>query len=726
MMRPTHLKLAVPPPDDRIAGWLVALGADYAGSDVALLGRVLEWIAPQAAGHTLPGGEPMLPHAVNTALILREFKLDAECLAASLLAQVAVTHAAVLAIRDQFGARVAELVEGVARMAMIESLSRHASRGSEQAAQLEGLRKMLLAMVQDVRVVLVKLADHVQTLRYVVKCDDVQLRHDMARLALDIFAPLANRLGVWQLKWELEDLALRILEPETYRRIAKLLDEKRGDRERHIDQVIARLRAELARAGIEAEISGRPKHIYSIYNKMRRKGIDFDALYDVRAVRVLVGDVRDCYAALGSVHSLWTPLPKEFDDYIAKPKSNDYRSLHTAVLGPEGKPLEIQIRTFEMHGHAELGVAAHWRYKEGSRRDSGHDGRIAWLRQIVEWKDEVADAGELAAQLKSELFEDTIYVLTPQGRVIDLPQDATPIDFAYHVHTDLGHRCRGAKVDGAMVPLNTPLRNGQQVEILAGKQGGPSRDWLNPALGFLKSAGARGKVRQWFNRQNHEASVAQGRAVVDRELQRHGMTGMNLDKLAQQFEFDKLNDFLAEVGRGEIGPRQLQTALRAETPAPAVADDQPLVRKPRAQPGGILVVGVDKLLTVPAKCCKPAPPDAIVGFVSRGRGVTIHRKGCANVARLSAERLVAADWGVSPDATFPVDIVVEADDRTGLLRDITEILSRERINVTATNSASRDAAARMLLTVEISNLDQLNRMLVLIREVRGVAHAARR
>ena len=726
MARTTHLKLAVSPVDDRIPGWLARLGADYAESDVALLGRVLEWIAPQAAGRTLQGGEPLLTHAVNTALILREFKLDAECLAASLLAPVAVTHEAVLAIRDQFGARMAELAEGVARMAMIESLSRRAARGNEQAAQLEGLRKMLLAMVQDVRVVLAKLADHVQTMRFVVKCDDVQLRHDAARLALDIFAPLANRLGVWQLKWELEDLALRILEPETYRRIAKLLDEKRGDRERYIDQVISRLREELARAGIKAEISGRPKHIYSIYHKMRRKGVDFDSLYDVRAVRVLVGDVRDCYAALGAVHSLWAPLPKEFDDYIAKPKSNDYRSLHTAVIGPEGKPLEIQIRTFEMHGHAELGVAAHWRYKEGLRRDSGYDQRIAWLRQIVEWKDEVADAGELAAQFKSELFEDTIYVLTPQGRVIDLPQDATPIDFAYHVHTDLGHRCRGAKVDGAMVPLNTPLRNGQQVEILAGKQGGPSRDWLNPALGFLKSAGARGKVRQWFNRQNHEVSVAQGRAIVDKELQRHGMTGINLDKLAQQFEFDKLNYFLAEVGRGEIGPRQLQTALRSEEPAPVVADEPPLVGKPRARPGGILVVGVDKLLTVPAKCCKPAPPDAIVGFVSRGRGVTIHRKGCANVARLNAERLVAADWGVSPDATFPVDIVIEADDRTGLLRDITEILSRERINVTATSSASRDAVARMLLTIEVGNLEQLNRTLALLREVRGVAHAARR
>ncbi len=726
MVRATHLQLVTQPGDDRIAGWLAELGIEYAGPDLALLKRVLEWIAPQAAERTLHGGEPLLPHALDTALILREFKLDAECLAASLLAHVAVTPEAVLAMRDKFGARVAELAEGVARMTMIESLSGRASRAGEQAAQLEGLRKMLLAMAQDVRVVLVKLADHTQTMRFVVKCDDVQLRHDMARLALDIFAPLANRLGVWQLKWELEDLALRILEPETYQRIARLLDEKRGGREGYIDEVIARLREELARSDLKAEISGRPKHIYSIYHKMRCKDVDFDALHDVRAVRVLVADVKDCYAALGIVHGLWTPLPKEFDDYIAKPKSNDYRSLHTTVTGPGGKPLEIQIRTFEMHQHAELGVAAHWRYKEGSHRDAGYDARIAWLRQIVAWKDEVVDAGELAAQFKSELFADTIYVLTPQGRVIDLPQDATPIDFAYHVHSELGHRCRGAKVDGVMVPLNRPLRNGQQVEILAAKQGGPSRDWLNPALGFLKSAGARAKVRQWFNRQNYEVSVAQGREIVDRELRRHGMTGVNLDKLAQQFEFDKLNDFLAGVGRGEIGPRQLQTALRKEEPVPAAADEQPVVRKSRAQPGGILVAGVDKLLTVPAKCCKPAPPDPIIGFVSRGRGVTIHRRGCANVARLNTERLVSADWGLSPQAMFPVDIVIEANDRTGLLRDITEILSRERINVTATNTASRDAAARMLLTVEINNLDQLNRVLALIREVPGVARAARR
>mgnify|MGYP001217397741 FL=1 len=728
MVRATHLRLVSQNGSDPVAGWLASLGADFDGHE--LLERVLQWLSPQLADRVHKSGAPALAHALNTATILHELKLDAECLAAGLIAQIADRRETVLLVHEQFGASIAGLAEGVARMAIIESLGSRAQSAGEPAAQLESLRKMLLAMAQDVRVVLVKLADHTQTMRDAVKCDDAQLRHSMARLALDIFAPLANRLGVWQLKWELDDLALRIIEPETYQHIARMLDEKRGDREHYIDAVTSQLRAELARAAIKGGVYGRPKHIYSIYSEMRSKGVGFEALYDVRAVRVLVDNVRDCYAALGIVHGLWTPLAKEFDDYIAKPKSNDYRSLHTAVIGPEGKPLEIQIRTYEMHQHAELGVAAHWRYKEGRRggvrRDAGYDEKIAWLRQIVAWKDEVADAGELAAHFRSELFADAIYVLTPQGRVIDLPKGATPIDFAYHVHTDLGHHCRGAKVDGMMVPLNTTLGNGQQVEIIAAKLGGPSRDWLNPAHGFLQSAGARSKVRQWFNRRNHEASAIQGREIVDKELQRQGMTGVSLDKLAQQFGFEQLDDFLAAIGRGEISSHQLQTALHVKETPPAAPDENPIVRKSRARPGGILVVGVDKLLTVPARCCKPVPPDAIIGFVSRGRGVTIHRRGCGNVRRLAVERLVAADWGPSADATFAVDIVVEADVRAGLLRDITEILSREHIGVTATSSARRNEAARMLLTVEIGNLDQLNRVLALIRDVPGVARAARR
>jgi len=724
MARSSHLTLVTAPDGARGAAWLATLAGDYAPAEIDALTRALDWTNLRLQDATAKGGEQAFDHALNVATILRELKLDAECLVACLLVPVASGHDALVEIRDRFGARVAELADGVARMAMIESLNGDGAR-ADGPAQLEGLRKMLLAMAQDVRVVLIKLADHMQSMRYLVKCDDVQLRHDMARLTRDLFAPLANRLGVWQLKWELEDLALRILEPETYKRIANLLDEKRSDRERYIEAAAERLRAEFSRARIKADVSGRPKHIYSIYNKMRRKAVAFDAVYDVRAVRVLVDGIDECYAALDVVHRLWTPLPSEFDDYIAKPKGNDYRSLHTAVAGDNGKPLEIQIRTFEMHQHAEFGDAAHCRYKEGSRHQAAYDEKIAWLRQMVEWKDEVADAAELAARFPRDLFADTIYVLTPQGRVIDLPRDATPIDFAYHVHTDLGHRCRGARVNGAMVPLNTPLANGQQVEVIAAKQGGPSRDWLNPALGFLKSAGSRGKVRQWFNRLNHEASIAEGRELVEKELQRQGMTSVNLEKLAQSFGFAKLADFFAEAGRGEISQRQLQIALRGED-APAVpAEAQPLVKKPRAQPGGILIVGVDKLLTVPARCCKPAPPDAIIGFVSRGRGVTIHRRGCENVKRLAAERLIAADWGASADATFPVDVVIEAGDRTGLLRDITEIFSREGVNVTATNTASRDASARMRLTVEIGNIAELNRVLALVHHVDGVTRAAR-
>jgi GTP pyrophosphokinase len=468
---------------------------------------------------------------------------------------------------------------------------------------------------------------------------------------------------------------------------------------------------------------------------MNVKGIDFESLYDIRALRILVQDVKDCYAALGIVHNLWTPIPKEFDDYIAKPKSNQYRSLHTAVVGPQDKALEVQVRTHEMHQHSELGVAAHWRYKEGSRNEQDYDRKIAWLRQVLEWKDEFPDAGELAERFRTGLFEDTIYVLTPQGRVIALTKGATPVDFAYHVHTELGHRCRGAKVNGAMVPLNTPLANGQQVEILAAKQGGPSRDWLNPELGYARSTGARAKIRQWFNHQNIEAAIAQGRAVVDKELRRQGLTALSLDKLAAQLGFEKPEDLLTDVGRGEIRSRQLEHAVRAlgpraEAPAAEARVETPAVpsRRGRVAPrrGSVLVVGVDRLLTVPAKCCKPAPPDAIVGFVTRGRGVTIHRAGCASVNRLDAKRRVAAEWGEAGDASFPVDIEVIAGKRAGLLRDISEVLAREKINITGSRSTEEDGAVRLRYTLEIGNLGQLARVLVLIRGVRGVARAARR
>jgi GTP pyrophosphokinase len=730
MAKASHLTL-VKAEDSAVAAWLEGVAGRYSPAEAGALRGVLDFVTPLYAGRSLSGGEPVLAHVLETAGILAELKLDHGALAAALLfpcIEVAPQDAQLLP--EKFGAAIAELAQGVVRMGEIGALSNRlpaAQKPEQQAAQLEALRKMLLAMVQDIRVVLIKIADHVQELRYIVKSEDEERRRMSAELTRDIFAPLANRLGVWQLKWELEDLAFRILEPNTYKRIARKLDEKRVDRERYIEGVMALLKGELARAGVVAEVTGRPKHIFSIYKKMQAKGIDFEALHDVRAVRILVDDVKDCYAALGLVHHLWSPLPKEFDDYIAKPKSNNYRSLHTAVIGPEGKAVEVQIRTHDMHQNSELGVAAHWRYKEGVRHDRSYDEKIAWLRQILEWKDEVRDAGELAEQFKSGLFEDTVYVLTPQGRVIDLPQGATPIDFAYHVHTELGHRCRGAKIDGVMVPLNTALANGQQVEIMAAKQGGPSRDWVNPQLGYLKSHGARTKVRQWFNRQNYEEDAAQGRALLDKELQRQGQTKLNLDKLAGDLGFSKLNDFLAELGRGEIGPKQLIDALRGEPmPQPAPTAEPLVTRRPRATAkGSVLVVGVDKLLTVPAKCCKPAPPDPIVGFVTRGRGVTVHRASCTSVKRLDPERMVTAEWGEAEGATFPIDIEVEAVDRTGLLRDISEVLSRERINVTATNTASREFSARMRFTLEVANLDQLRRVLALIREVKGVVSAAR-
>jgi GTP pyrophosphokinase len=743
MVKAPHLQL-VTPDNAEAQAWIEAVeGAAARESDAAAktLREVIAFVTPLYDGKTLAGGEPVLAHVMGTVSLLGELRLGHEAAAAALLwPALELDAAAAKRARDKFGAAIAGLAEGVLRMNAMGALSRHRAvnrKPGEQAAQLEALRKMLLAMVQDVRVVLVKLADHLQDLRHAVRNagdENGAARRDTAQLTRDIFAPLANRLGVWQLKWELEDLAFRILEPDTYKEIARLLDDKRVNREGYIENVMHVLKAELTRAGIKAEVMGRPKHITSIYNKMRRKGMDFEALHDVRAVRVLVDDVKDCYAALGLVHNLWSPIPKEFDDYIAKPKANNYRSLHTAVIGPDDKSVEVQIRTHDMHQASELGVAAHWRYKEGGRQSRGekdYGEKIAWLRQVLDWKEEVGDGGDLAEQFKTSLFDDTIYVFTPQGKVVDLPVGSTPIDFAYHVHTELGHRCRGAKVDGTMVPLNTVLHNGQQVEVMtapAHDKGGPSRDWLNVPLGFVRSAGARGKVRQWFNRQNYDSDVAQGRAALEKELQRQGMTALNLDKFAEEQGYAKLGDFLADIGRGDIGPKRLQDALRpAPRPAAApVIDTAHAPKKSRAGGGGVLVVGVDKLLTVPAKCCKPAPPEPIVGFVSRGRGVTVHRASCANVKRLDAARIVAAEWGAAGGATFPVEVQVEALDRTGLLRDISEVFTRERANVTATNTLTRDMLARMRFTLEIANLDQLQRVLSMIREVKGVMRAGRR
>ncbi len=723
--------------------WRAALRAAYSDADIDAFAATLSFVRESAGAGTAgvlrsPDGEPLAERALGTAAILSSLKLDPPTIhAALLLPLMQARRVDATALAARFGADVAALVAGVARMDDIRATPSDVA-AAEREAQAENLRKMLLAMVEDIRVVLIKLAERTQALRFLMAGDETMRRH-AAQDVVDLFAPLANRLGIWQLKWELDDLSLRALEPATYRRIAKLLDERRVDRERYIDGVVATLRRELAAAGIKAEVSGRPKHIHSIWMKMQRKQTGIEALYDIRAVRVLVDEVKDCYAALGIVHHLWTPLPDEFDDYIAKPKANDYRSLHTAVTGPDGRALEVQIRTREMHQHSEFGVASHWRYKEGAgaaRRDPGFDEKIGWLRQILDWKDTVAASGDLLSAFRSSLFTESIYVLTPQGKVIDLPRGATPVDFAYAVHTNLGHRCRGARVDGQMVPLDYPLANGQQVEIITVKQGGPSRDWLNAELGYVASHRARAKVKQWFKAQQYDATVAQGRALVERELARLGHSVLKLDAVAAKAGFAKTDDFFAAFARDDINSRQVQTAIHAvaqpqAAPPLEAANDAVEMRRSRAEGSGsgILVVGIDRLMTGLARCCKPAPPDPIVGFITRGKGVTIHRAACSNVTRIrerEPERLIDADWGAARDEVFPVDIVVEAMDRQGLLRDISEVLSREKINVTAARTLTRNMQSRLAFTVEVASVAALRRALALVKDVPGVQHAGRR
>ena len=717
--------------------WLDSLPGAFAPAEIEVISHACELAAPLYAGQAELTGAPLLQHALGAAAILAGMNMDFETVAAAILHAVpeygddwAET------LKTHFGTNICSLVEGISRMEQIQEFSEmeglhgKEKKKGDHVQQIESLRKMLLAMVEDIRVVLIKLAERTQTMRCLSGASAEQQQR-IARETRGIFAPLANRLGVWQVKWELEDLSLRYLEPELYKKVAKLLDERRLDREQYIADLVSQLQKELQESGIKAKVTGRSKHIYSIINKMKRKQIDFSELYDVRAVRILVDDIKGCYTALGLVHNLWQPIPKEFDDYIAHPKSNDYRSLHTAVIGPRNLAVEVQIRTHEMHHHSELGVAAHWRYKEGGKSDAKFDEKIAWLRQILEWKEEVADSGDLLEQFKSELFHDQVYVLTPQGKVIDLPKGATPVDFAYTLHTDLGHRTRGAKVDGSIVPLNYKLQNGQRVEILSTKVGSPSRDWLNPSLGYLQSPRARAKVRHWFKYQNFDENVAQGRSQLDRELHRLGVTSINQEKIAQKLSFGKLEDFLAAIGRGDVSDHQIiQTVLEEITPKSEVAA-KPLVSKPaaaHASPTGILVEGVGNLLTKMAKCCQPAPPDSIVGYVTRDRGVTIHRQDCAGMLRLPEnrrDRILGAQWGGGSGDLFTVDIGVEAYDRQGLLRDIGDLFVREKINVTKVNTLSKNDHAKMQFSVAISDLEQLSRLLALIHQVPNVIIARR-
>jgi GTP pyrophosphokinase len=669
--------------------WLDNLAGLFAPAEVYAIRRAYDLAEPLYAGRTELTGTPLMRHALGAAAILASMHMDYETISAAILHAVPeYLDDWAEKIEEASGTNVKMLVEGISRMEQIQQSSemrrpkeRERKKGDD-IEQIESLRKMLLAMVQDIRVVLIKLAERTQTMRNLSGATTEQQKQ-IALETRSIFAPLANRLGVWQLKWELEDLSVRYLEPELYKKVARLLDERRVDREQYIAKVLSQLKQTLSRAGISAEVTGRPKHIYSIINKMKHKHLDFSELYDVRAVRILVGgmtrhreapeaamppssstrnqllrnneaeaeDIKGCYTALGLVHELWPPIESEFDDYIAHPKSNNYRSLHTAVIGPHNLPLEVQIRTREMHQHSELGVAAHWRYKEGAKSDARFDEKIAWLRQILEWKEDLAGKGDLQEQFRNELFHDQVYVFTPQGKVIALPRDATPVEFAYSLHTDLGHRTRGAKVDGNIVPLNYKLQNGQRVEILTVKQGGPSRDWINPSLRFLQSPRIRAKVRAWFKSQNLDENIAQGRTQLDRELHRLGVTSINQEKLAQRLHFNKLEGFLAAIGRNEITQRRMAVAIQEELPARVIETAKPNIVRPatqRTSKADITVGGVNNLMTRIAKCCNPVPPDEIVGYITRDRGITIHRKDCAFMLHLSESRLdrmLTAQWG---------------------------------------------------------------------------------
>ncbi|MBU9245415.1 RelA/SpoT family protein [Burkholderia multivorans] len=726
---------------------------------------VLAFVRERAGDACLASGERLADHAAGTAAIMRTLNVDPPAMqAAALFALTPHLSDPERELTERFGDEVARLVADVRKLLRLGTVSLRAAQhaapeagrdaAQQRRAQIEALRKMLLAFAQDIRVVLIRLASRLQSLRYYAAAK-LEPPPEVARETLEIYAPLANRLGIWQLKWELEDLAFRFEDPITYKRIAKLLDEKRAEREAYVAQAIERLQQELAAANVQADVSGRPKHIYSIWRKMRGKELDFSELYDVRAFRVIVPDIKDCYAVLGIVHHLWQPVPKEFDDYISRPKPNGYKSLHTVVIGDDGRAFEVQIRTQEMHRFAEYGVAAHWRYKEAGTRGYGgqfsasdkYDEKIAWLRQLLAWKDDVEDGAEHAgdkawAQLReTSLDDDHIYVLTPQARVIALPQGATPVDFAYHLHSELGHRCRGARVDGAMVPLNTPLANGQTVEIVAVKQGGPSRDWLNLQLGYLKSPRARQKVRAWFNAIEQEENIAHGRALVEKTLQREGKTSVSLDSLAAKLGFKSPEELFSVVGKEEFSLRNIEQAL-SDAPPAEPAPEAPADFEKRSSGAsvahgastGVLVVGVDALLTQLARCCRPAPPDPISGFVTRGKGMSIHRSDCATFRRMAErapERVLHTTWsadvlGGRGASVYPVDLMIEATDRQGLLRDISEVFAREKMNVVGVKTQSRRNTAFMQFTVEVSNSAQVQRACTLLGEVQGVVRAGRK
>ncbi len=709
--------------------------------------RARAFVEPLFMGASLDTGEDVLAHADAVASILSHIGgSEAMQAACYLVYATEFLNKPQEVIAKAFGASYAELAMETVNLIRVQRQARTVASDRPSAQmQTENVRKMLLAFSRDLRVVLLRLASRLQTLRYYA-ASKKPLPDGLAHESLHVFAPLANRLGIWQIKWEIEDLSLRFLEPETYREVAGWLDEKRVEREKYMVELQHQLSDSLKEQGIEASVQGRPKHIYSIVKKMRGKSLEFDRVFDVRALRVIVDSVPDCYAVLSWVHTHFNPIVEEFDDYIARPKSNGYQSLHTVVRDEKTRPIEVQIRTRAMHDHAEQGVAAHWAYKEagakgyaGVTASGAYDAKIAVLRQLLAWERDLVSASEQSTTTnmttKTDALSDRIYVLTPDASVVDLPQGATPIDFAYALHTNLGHRCRGAKVDGVMVPLHTVLKNGQTVEVTAVKEGGPSRDWLNSELGFLASPRARAKVRAWFNAQAMQETAAKGREAVEKLLQREGKTAIKLDDLAFQLGFKSADALFEVVGKDEFSLRNIETLLKPPQ-TPVSADDHVLLKKARhaeqASKGGVLVVGIDSLLTQLAKCCKPAPPDVIRGFVTRGKGVSIHRADCSNfhqMALRNAERVIDVDWGKSKksqEQVYPVDVYIEAFDRQGLLRDISEVFSKEKMNVIGVQTQSIKELALMTFTVEVSDSGRLQKVLTALREVSGVKSGRRR
>ena len=712
------------------------------------LARARAFAEPLLMGATLDTGEDVLAHADAVATILSSIGGSEAMQAASYLVYASdYLNKPDEVIAKAFGQTYANLALETTRLIRVQRQARvTASEALPLEFQTENVRKMLLAFSRDLRVVLLRLASRLQTLRHYA-ATKIPVPHALAHESLHVFAPLANRLGIWQIKWEMEDLSFRFLEPETYRQVARWLDEKRLVREQYMAELRQQLEVALLAQGIEANVQGRPKHIYSIVKKMRGKSLDFTKVFDIRALRVVVPSIPDCYAALSWVHTHFSPIVEEFDDYIARPKPNGYRSLHTVVRDEQGRAIEIQIRTQDMHAHAEHGVAAHWAYKEagtkgyaGVSASGDYDAKIAVLRQLLAWERELASAGaqggdDAATVASTDALSDRIYVLTPDAAVVELPQGATPVDFAYSLHTNLGHRCRGARVDGAMVPLHTPLKNGQTVEVIAIKEGGPSRDWLNADLGYLVSSRAKSKVRAWFNALAVNETTARGREAVEKLLQREGKTAIKLEDLASQLGFKTADALFEVVGKDEFSLRNIETLLNP--PAPALgADDYVLLKKARhpdkAPGGGVLVVGVDSLLTQLARCCKPAPPDDIRGFVTRGKGVSIHRGDCANFRQMAsrdAGRVIEVTWGQSQTAqslVYPVDVYIEAFDRQGLLRDISEVFAKEKMNVIGVQTQSIKDLAWMTFTIEVGDSRRLEKVLTSVREVKGVRSARRR